>query len=302
MTEHTPRNFVGFGQHRPEPRWPDGAALALSLVLNYEEGAERTIESGDGETETYLHELAGIPPKAEGRDLNVESAYEYGSRAGVWRLLSLFEEYDVPVTIFAVGQALELNPALGSALAVAGHEIASHHYRWIDYSNVPEETEREHIRRASSVIETMTGTRPVGFYGGRVSQRSRALALEHGGLLYDSDAYDDDLPYWLEFPSGHHLIIPYTFDTNDVKYSTPNGFTTPADFASYLCDSFDELWREGMAGRPAMMSVGLHCRVSGRPARTTALRRFLDYALDHDGVWITRRDAIARHYHDTRVT
>ena len=294
------RNFVGFGRHRPNPQWPADAPLAVSFVLNYEEGAERTIESGDGETETYLHELAGIQPKRSSPDLNVESAYEYGSRAGVWRLLSLFEEYQAPVTVFAVGQALELNPAVGPEFVAAGHEVASHHYRWIDYSGVSEETEREHIARAAAVIETTTGTKPVGFYGGRVSERTRALAVEHGDLLYDSDAYDDDLPYWLDLPGGEHLVIPYTFDTNDVKYSVPNGFGTPADFASYLCDSFDELWREGVSGRPAMMSVGLHCRVSGRPARTTALRRFLDHVHRHEAVWIARRDAIARHYHDTQ--
>ena len=299
MTGMNDRDFVGYGRSRPRPPWRDDAPLALSLVLNYEEGAERSIQNGDASSESYIHEICGIDAREGQRDHNTESLYDYGARAGVWRILRLFEELGVTATIFGVGQALALNPAVGRYCAGQGFEVASHNWRWFDYANVPEEVEREHILRSKETIREQTGEAPVGFYCGRVSANSRRLAIECGGLLYDSDAYDDDIPYWLELDGvGRHLVIPYALDSNDMKFSTPNGFASPAAFAEYLCAAFDELYREGVNGQPAMLSVGLHCRVIGRPARLVALRRFLEHVLSHDDVWICRRADIARAYHD----
>ena len=298
MTIKNDRDLVGYGRPRPRPLWRDDAPLAVNLIVNYEEGAERTILNEDTTSETYIHELAGVQPRIGSRDLNVESSYAYGARAGIWRILRLLEELEVTATVFGVGQALAMNPEVGRQCARQNLEVASHGWRWIDYSDVAEEVERSHIRLAKNTIRELTGVDPVGFYGGRVSVNSRRLAIECGGLLYDSDAYDDDLPYWLEFGDDRHLVIPYTFDTNDVKYSTPNGFASPNDFADYLCAAFDELYREGVDGHPALLSVGLHCRVTGRPARLSALRRFLEHVLNHDDVWLCRRAEIARIYHE----
>ncbi len=300
MSATNDRDLVGFGRERPLPPWRERSPLALSLVLNYEEGGERTILNDDPTSETYINEIAGLEPRVGQRDLNTESLYGYGARAGVWRILRLFEELGVTATIFGVGRALALNPEVGREFARQGLEIASHNWRWFDYADVPEEVERAHILKTNETIRELTGAPPVGFYCGRVSASSRRLAIDCGGLLYDSDAYDDDIPYWLELEGGgRHLVIPYALDTNDMKFSTLNGFAAPGAFADYLCAAFDELYREGVDGRPAMLSVGLHCRVIGRPARLAALRHFLEHVLKHEDVWICRRADIARLYHES---
>jgi len=263
-------------------------------VLNVEEGAESSILNRDSQSEAYLHELPGRPAREGERDLSVESMYEYGSRAGVWRVLELFGARGLPLTAFAVGRALELNPAIGHALASAGHEIAGHGYRWIDYRHVPEAEERRHIQRTVQIIEQTCGKRPVGWYTGRASQNTRRLVREIPGLLYSSDAYNDDLPYWIG-GSPAQLVIPYTLVNNDARFLLTNGFSSGEDFLQILKDAFDLLWQEGER-QPKLMNVGLHCRISGHPARAMALARFLDYVQDHDAVWICRREDIARHW------
>jgi allantoinase len=288
------RDLVGYGGRPPHPRWPGEARVAVQFVLNIEEGAESTILNGDARSEAWLHELPGRPTRTRDRDLSVEGMYEYGSRAGVWRILELFQDRGLPLTAFAVGRALELTPEIGHALATAGHEVAGHGYRWLDYRDIPEDEEREHIRRTVEIIERLCGRRPVGWYTGRVSHSTRRLLREEGGLLYDSDAYNDDLPYWLA-GSPPHLVIPYTLINNDARYLLPNGFACGDDFFRLLKDAFDQLWQEGER-RPKMMSVGLHGRISGHPARAMALARFLDYVQNHEGVWICRREDIARHW------
>jgi putative urate catabolism protein len=290
----TGRDLLGYGGRPPHPRWPGGARVAVQFVLNIEEGAELCLLNGDAGSESYLHELPGRLPRVGERDLSVEGMYEYGSRAGVWRILELFNARSLPLTAFAVGRALELNPAIGRALSTAGHEVAGHGYRWIDYHDVPEDEERRHIRLTVDAIERICGRRPVGWYTGRVSQNTRRLLLEDDGLLYLSDAYNDDLPYWLDV-SPPRLVIPYTLVNNDARYLLPNGFSCGDDFFRLLKDAFDLLWQEG-AQHPKMMSVGLHGRISGHPARAMALGRFLDYAQGHEDVWICRREEIARHW------
>ncbi|WP_043339075.1 allantoinase PuuE [Belnapia moabensis] len=289
-TEH-PRDFHGYGPNPPDPRWPGGARLALSFVLNYEEGAENTVLNGDTGSELYLHEVPGGTPRAE-RDLSTESQFDYGARAGLWRILRLFKERGLPLTIYAVGRALELHPEAGRAFAEAGHEVASHGWRWIDYRRVPEHVERDHIARCVEVIERTTGSKPVGWYTGRISLRTRRLVAEHGGFLYDSDSYADDLPYYVRAAGKPLLVVPYTLDNNDMKFAVPPGFSANDGFTQHLTDSFDMLRREG--GR--MMSVGLHCRLAGRPARAAALERFLDHVVRHRDVWVCRRAEIARHW------
>jgi allantoinase len=288
------RNLVGYGARPPHPRWPGEARVAVQFVLNIEEGAELCILNGDDRSESYLHELPGRPSRTGERDLSVEGMYEYGSRAGVWRILELFRVRGLPFTAFAVGQALELNPEIGRALSAAGHEVAGHGYRWIDYRSVSEDEERRHIRLNIEVIERLCGKRPVGWYTGRVSQNTHRLLYEQGGFLYTSDAYNDDLPYWL-LGSPAHLVIPYTLVNNDARYLLSNGFSSGEDFFHLLKDAFNLLWQEG-AQHPKMMSVGLHGRISGHPARAMALARFLDYVQGHDSVWICRREEIARHW------
>jgi len=288
------RDLVGYGGSPPHPRWPGEARVALQFVLNIEEGAESCILNRDTQSEAYLHELPGRPAREGERDLSVESMYEYGSRAGVWRILELFGARGLPLTAFAVGRALELNPAIGHALATAGHEIAGHGYRWIDYRHVPETEERRHIQRTVEIIEQICGKPPVGWYTGRGSQSTRRLVCEVPGLLYSSDAYNDDLPYWVD-GSPAHLVIPYTLVNNDARYLLANGFSSGEDFFQALKDAFNLLWREGER-QPKLMSIGLHCRISGHPARAVALARFLDYAQEHDAVWICRREDIARHW------
>jgi putative urate catabolism protein len=293
-TEH-PRDFLGYGPTPPDPRWPGGARLALSFVLNYEEGGENTVLNGDAGSETYLHEVPGGTPRLGERDLATETQYDYGARAGVWRILRLFAERKLPLTVYAVGRALELNPTVGRAFAEAGHEVASHGWRWIDYSKVDEATERAEIARCVEVIEHTTGTRPVGWYTGRISARTRRLVAEHGGFLYDSDSYADDLPYYVRAAGRPLLVIPYTLDNNDMKFAVPPGFTTNDGFTQHLRDAFDFLRAEGRTA-PKMMSVGLHCRLAGRPARAAALARFLDYVVASENVWVCRRAEIARYW------
>jgi allantoinase len=288
------RDLVGYGGCPPHPRWPGEARVAVQFVLNIEAGAESCVLNGDARSEAYLHELPGRPPREGERDLSVEGMYEYGARAGVWRILEMFNARGLPLTAFAVGRALELNPQVGHALAVAGHEVAGHGYRWLDYRDFSEGEERRHIRLTVEVIERICGKRPVGWYTGRTSRNTRRLVREEGGFLYCSDAYNDDLPYWFT-GSPAHLVIPYTLVNNDIRYLLPNGFSSGEDFFRLLKDAFDLLWQEG-AQCPKMMSVGLHARISGHPGRAAALARFLDYVKGHDSVWVCRREEIARHW------
>ncbi len=290
-----PRDLVGYGRRPPPARWPNGARLALQIVLNYEEGGERAILHGDETSEAFLQEVVGMPALHGVRNLQVESMYEYGSRVGFWRILKLFAERDIKVSVFAVAMALERHPEAAAAIVEAGHEVVSHGWRWIDYQYVAEAVEREHIQRAVASITKLTGSRPLGWYTGRLGPNTRRLVVEEGGFLYDADAYNDDLPYWTVEAGCPHLVVPYTLDNNDMKFATPHGFSTGDDFYSYLKDAFDVLYAEG-ADVPRMMSIGLHARLAGRPGRAASLARFLDYALRHDKVWICRRIDIARHW------
>jgi putative urate catabolism protein len=295
MSDAYPRDLIGYNGRPPDPRWPGEARLALSLVMNYEEGGESCILHGDRRSEVYLQEVVGLTPLEGDRNLTVESLYEYGSRAGFWRLLRLFAARDIKITVYAVGMALERHPEAARALIAAGHEIASHGWRWIDHQTMPIEEERAHLRRAIAAIEKVSGARPLGWYTGRTSLNTRALVVEEGGFLYDSDAYNDDLPYWVTVEGKPHLVIPYTLDNNDMKFAGAQGFNSGDQFFAYLKDAFDVLYREG-ADSPKMMSVGLHMRLVGRPGRFAALARFLDYVQSHDKVWICRRVDIARHW------
>jgi putative urate catabolism protein len=297
MADHYPRDLTGYGATPPDAQWPDGARLALQLVLNFEEGGESCILHGDNESEALLSEIVNAQPREGVRHMNMESFYEYGSRVGVWRLARLFEKYQVPVTVQAVGMAVERNPDIVRALHTAGHEICSHGYRWIDYQYVDEETEREHLQKAIAAIESVTGERPLGWYTGKTSPNTRRLVVEEGGFLYDADAYNDDLPYWNYEFDQPHLIIPYTLDVNDMRFTAAQGFNSGEQFYQYLKDSFDVLYAEG-AETPRMMSVGLHCRIVGRPGRIAALERFIDYARQHEQVWWCRRVDLARHWHE----
>lgn len=290
-----PRNLVGYGEHPPQAEWPDRARIALSFVLNYEEGGEMCLLHGDPESEAYLQEVPGSPALVGQRNMNIESVYEYGSRAGFWRIRRLFMERGLTLTIYGVGMALERHPDAAKAMVEAGFEVASHGYRWIDYQNMPEDEERDHMRRAIQAIEQTTGRRPLGWYTGRNSPNTRRLVVEEGGFLYDSDSYADDLPYWELVGGKPHLVIPYTLDNNDMKYGVLNGFSDGNGFFTYLKDAFDVLYAEG-AEVPKMMSIGLHCRLVGRPGRAAALARFLDYVQSHDHVWITTRTDIAKHW------
>jgi putative urate catabolism protein len=291
-----PRDFLGYGANPPDPKWPNGAKLALSFVLNYEEGGENTVLNGDAGSELYLHEVPGGSPILGERNRTVESQFDYGARAGVWRILRAFAARKLPLTVYGVGRALELNPTVARAFAEAGHEVASHAWRWIDYHSVDEATERAEIARCVEVIERLTGTRPVGWYTGRISPNTRRLVAEHGGFLYDSDSYADDLPFYVTAAGKPMLIIPYTLDNNDMKYAVPPGFTAPDGWEQYVTDSFETLLAEGRAGAPKMMSVGLHCRLIGRPGRAAALARFLDKVAATPDVWVCRRADIARHW------
>jgi allantoinase len=290
-----PRDLIGYGAKAPDPKWPGGARLALQIVMNYEEGGERSILHGDDFAEAFLQEVVGMQPLKGVRNMQVESMYEYGTRVGFWRLIRLFAEREIKISVFAVGMALERHPEAAAALVAAGHEVVSHGWRWIDYQFVGEDEEREHIRLAVESLTKTTGSRPLGWYTGRLSPNTRRLVVEAGGFLYDSDAYNDDLPYWVVVSGKPHLVIPYTLDNNDMKFGMPQGFNTGDDFFTYLRDAFDVLYAEG-ATAPKMMSVGLHMRLAGRPGRFAALTRFLDHVQRHRDVWICRRIDIAHHW------
>ncbi len=297
MTWMQPRDLIGYGRTPPNADWPGGARLALQFVLNYEEGGENCILHGDAASEAFLSEIVAAQPLQGVRHISMESIYDYGARVGVWRLLRLFERKQIPLTIFAVAMAAERHPDVIRAMVAAGHEIASHGYRWINYQYVGEDTEREHIEKAVQILTEIAGERPLGWYTGRTSANTRRLVAEHGGFLYDADAYDDDLPYWQEVEGRPQLIVPYTLDANDMRFASPQGFNSGDQFYAYLKDAFDALYAEG-ADVPRMMSVGLHCRLVGRPGRIMALERFLDYAKGHENVWFARRVDIARHWHE----
>ena len=288
------RNMVGYGSKRPKVEWPNNARIALQIVLNYEEGAENCIINGDKHSEVFLSEIIGAQP-VKGRHINMESLYEYGSRSGFWRLHKLFQEKKIPITIFGVGMALEKNPEICKAIKNANYEVASHGWRWIDYQSVKKSEEKKHMKLAIKKIKEIFGERPLGWYTGRCSPNTRDLVFEEGGFLYDSDSYSDDLPYWEIRKKKKQLIIPYTLDNNDMRFVANQGFNTGDHFFTYLKDSFDALYEEGKAN-PKMMSVGLHCRLVGRPGRIQSLKRFLEYVLSHKDVWICKRIDIAKHW------
>ena len=303
-----PRDMVGYGRTPPHPQWPGGARIALQFVLNYEEGGENSVLHGDLASETFLSEIIGAQAFPM-RHMSMESLYEYGSRAGLWRVLRLFAERGLPLTVFAVAMALQRNPEAVAAFRAAGHEIACHGLKWISYQNVDEEIERAHMRQAVALIDELTGSAPLGWYTGRDSPNTRRLVVEHGGFRYDADHYGDDLPFWQHVechgPDGAavvrpQLIVPYALDTNDMRFAAMQGFNSGTQFFDYLKDAFDVLYAEGDPeglNQPKMLSVGLHCRLVGRPGRAAALARFLDYVQAHDQVWITRRIDIAEHWH-----
>ena len=292
-----PRDLIGYGRTPPHPAWPNDARIAVQFVVNYEEGGENCTLHGDAASEAFLSEIVGAAPWPGQRHMNMESIYEYGARAGFWRLWRLFTERAIPVTVFGVATALERNPGAVAAMREADWEIASHGLKWIDYKDATWEEERAHMAEAIRRHEAATGARPLGWYTGRCSKHTRNLVMEEGGFLYDSDSYVDDLPYWVRGPNGPHLVIPYTLDANDMRFATAQGFNTGKDFYRYLKDSFDCLYQEGRDGRPTMLSVGLHCRLVGRPGRAHALAKFLDRLIALDKVWLARRIDIAWHWH-----
>ncbi|MDH3603496.1 MAG: allantoinase PuuE, partial [Candidatus Tectomicrobia bacterium] len=275
--------------------WPGQARIAVQFVINYEEGSENNILHGDPASEAFLSETIGAQPLPGVRNMNMESVYEYGTRAGLWRLYRLFTERRLPVTVYAVAMALERHPDAASAMLEADWEIASHGYRWIDYQDIGAETEREHMQQAIAIQTRITGSRPLGWYTGRNSPNTLRLVVEEGGFVYCADSYADDLPYWNDQYGKPQLIVPYTLDANDMRFGTYQGFNAGDQFYTYLKDAFDMLYQEG-ASSPKMMSIGLHCRLAGRPGRAAALARFLDYVSSHDQVWVTRRIDIARHW------
>ena len=290
-----PRDLVGYGATPPQARWPGGARVALQFVLNYEEGGENNVLHGDKGSEAFLSDMVGAQSILGQRNMAMESLYEYGSRAGFWRLHRMFTEAGLPLTVFAVASALQRNPDAVEGMMTAGWEIASHGYRWIDYQHVPEDVEREHIARAIEIQRALTGERPLGWYQGRTSPNTARLAVEEGGFVYDADSYADDLPYYDTRFGRPQLIVPYTLEANDMKFVALNGFTSGDQFFTYLKDAFDVLYAEGET-TPRMMSIGLHCRIVGRPARAAGLHRFLDYVQSHEKVWVARRIEIARHW------
>ncbi len=293
--ENYPRDLRGYGASPPDANWPDGARIAVQFVVNFEEGAENCVLHGDTASEAFLSEIVGAEPIADARHMNMESIYEYGSRAGFWRLHRIFTERELPVTVFGVAMALERCPEAVAAMLGADWEIASHGLRWIDYQHVDEDTESRHLESAIETHTRVTGGRPLGWYLGRCSPNTHRLVAEAGGFLYNADSYADDLPYW---DSSHgdepQLIVPYTLDANDMRFATTQGFNSGQQFFEYLRDTFDVLYAEG--GR--MMSVGLHCRLAGRPGRAAALIRFLDHVAQHADVWVARRIDIARHWRE----
>ena len=296
-----PRDLAGYGRNPPHAQWPNGARIAVQFVLNYEEGGENSVLHGDAGSEQFLSEMFN-PPAFAHRHLSMEGIYEYGSRAGAWRILREFGKRGLPLTVFGVGMALQRHPELTAAFKELGHEIACHGWRWISYQNVDEATERADMARGMEAIERLTGQRPLGWYTGRDSPNTRRLVADYGGFEYDSDHYGDDLPFWLQVRKSDgtlapHLVLPYTLDTNDMRFASPQGFATGEDFFHHLRDSFDVLYAEG-AEAPKMLSIGMHCRLLGRPGRFKALQRFLDHVEAHDRVWICRRIDIARHWRE----
>ncbi|MGF9566706.1 allantoinase PuuE [Neorhizobium sp. JUb45] len=299
LSPDTPRGLVGYGRNVPDPKWPGGANIAVQFVINYEEGGESSIMDGDSASENLLSEIVGASAWPGQRNLNMESIYEYGSRAGFWRLFRLFTELKMQCTVYGVTLAMARNPEAVAAMKEAGWEIASHGYRWLEYKDFPIEKEREHILQAVRLHTELVGERPYGIYQGKPSDNTLKLVMEEGGFLYSSDSYADDLPYWVPGIDGKpFLIIPYTLETNDMRFATPQGFNAGDQFFTYLKDAFDTLYREGEEGSPKMMSVGLHCRLVGRPGRIAALRRFMEYVASHDKVWVPQRIDIARHWHE----
>jgi putative urate catabolism protein len=290
-----PRDLIGYGRNPPDPRWPGQARVAVQFVVNYEEGGERAIIHGDKESEAFLSDVLGAVPWPGQRHMNVESMYEYGSRAGFWRLWRLFGARQLPVTVFGVARALARNPDAVAAMQESGWEIASHGLKWIDYKDTPEAEERADLVEAIRIHTEATGARPLGWYTGRTSISSLKIVLEDGGFAYSSDSYADDLPYWVNGPKGPHVIVPYTLDANDMRFVNAQGFANSEDFFNYLRDAFDFLYAEG-EDRPKMMSIGLHCRLVGRPGRAAGLARFLDHIARRDRVWIATRLDIARHW------
>jgi putative urate catabolism protein len=294
-----PRDLIGYGRNPPPARWPGKARIAVQFVLNYEEGGENSVLHGDAGSEQFLSELFA-PASYPDRHLSMESIYEYGSRVGVWRFLREFERRGLPMTIFGVAMALQRHPELTQAFSELGHEIACHGWRWIHYQSVDEATEREHMLRGTEIIRQLIGEMPLGWYTGRDSPNTRRLLVEQGGYLYDSDYYGDDLPFWMEVKKSDgettpHLVVPYTLDTNDMRFALPQGFSHGDEFFEYLRDAFDVMYAEG-EDHPTMMSIGMHCRLLGRPARFKALQRFLDHIEKHDRVWVCRRVDIAKHW------
>ena len=289
-----PRDMVGYGAKKLKVKWPNNARIALQIVLNYEEGAENCVLHGDKHSEVFLSEIIGAQP-VKARHISMESLYEYGSRSGFWRLHKLFQEKKIPITIFGVGMALEKNPEICKAIKNANYEVASHGWRWIDYQSVKKSEEKKHMKLVIKKIKEIFGERPLGWYTGRCSPNTRDLVFEEGGFLYDSDSYSDDLPYWEIRKKKKQLIIPYTLDNNDMRFVANQGFNTGDHFFTYLKDSFDALYEEGKTN-PKMMSVGLHCRLVGRPGRIQSLKRFLEYVLSHEDVWICKRIDIAKHW------
>lgn len=301
MTSDYPRDLIGYGPNPPRANWPGNARIAVQFVLNYEEGGESNVLHGDEYSEQFLSEIIGAAPYQD-RHMSMESIYEYGSRVGVWRILREFQRRNLPLTVFAVATALQRHPDLTAEFRRLGHEIACHGLKWIHYQNVGIDIEREHMREAVKVFQELTGEHPLGWYTGRDSPNTRSLVVEHGGFLYDSDNYGDDLPFWtqVDLPNGGakqpQLVVPYTLDTNDMRFATPQGFNSGEQFFSYLKDTFGVLYREGEE-TPRMMSIGLHCRLAGRPGRFAALQRFLDHIEQYDQVWVCRRVDIAKHWH-----
>lgn len=294
-----PRDMIGYGQHAKNPRWPDNAKIAVQFVLNYEEGGENNVLHNDKASESFLSEIVAAKAYKGVRHMSMESIYEYGSRSGVWRILRLFNEFNIPITIFAVAMAIARNPDLAKYLVKENYDICAHGYRWIDYQFIDEDTERKHMKKCIEIITEVLGKRPIGWYTGRNSPNTRKLVLEDGGFLYDSDTYDDDLPYWIDgiSPNSKHLIIPYTLDVNDMRFASPQGFNSGEQFYNYLKDSFDTLYLEGETS-PKMMSIGMHARILGRPGRIMAMRKFLQYVSQFDRVWFCTRGQIAEHWHN----
>jgi OHCU decarboxylase len=290
-----PRDLAGYGRNPPHPHWPGHARIAVQFVINYEEGGENNILHGDAASEAFLSEIVGAAPWPGQRHMNMESIYEYGSRAGYWRLWRMFTERNMPVTVFAVASALQRYPEIVASMQEAGWEIATHGLKWIDYRDVPKERERADILEAIRIQRELTGERPLGCYQGRTSENTIPLTMEEGGFLYTADVYADELPYWLAGQNGPQLAVPYTLDANDMRFATPQGFNSGDQFFAYLKDSFDTLYAEGETA-PKMMSIGLHCRLVGRPGRAAALARFLDYVKGHEAVWVATRLDIARHW------